>query len=1095
MMNRVCFSLRLVTLLLSSLILSSLAIAQTSFGRISGTVTDPAGAIIAAATVEVKNVGTQAVRTTKSDGNGFYSFSDLPIGTYSVDVNQTGFRRQQRTNLEIVADARLTVNFQMQLGDVTQTVDVTAQAGEALNTTSGELSHVIDTKQVQNLALNGRNYTQLMTMVPGAVVTNPDQFSVTTSLSATNQSLNGNRSDTNNLTVDGAYNSVAGSNGSLVNNVSSEFIQEVKLQTSNASAEYGRFSGAAFNIVTKNGTNDFHGAAFEYFRNDILDARNFFAPNKTELRFNDFGYDLGGPILKNKFFFFVGEEWKRLRQQQTPTRLTVPSTAQLAGNFGNTRIIDPTTKLAFPGNQIPTARITPDGQAIANVYQILSSEAASYNPNGGANNLTEAPANPLDFREDIVRLDYSINEKHMLYGRWVQDSNELLDPFGTFAAGGNLPTTPTLRSRPGESFLVSETWLPTPHIVNEAHANATWVSQHIPPTGINWLRSTFGFQFQRLFNGGTYPNGIPQVSITGSAGFQGPNFSLMSPTTDIQFADTLSITLGSHLIKAGVMVARDRVDQNGRPGYTGNISFQPNGNTTGNAFADALLGNFRSYTEASADPVGFFRFTQPEAFIQDSWRVSPKLSLEIGVRYQYMQPLYTQANNMANFVPALYNPAQAVTVTSGGTVVAGSGNPYNGLITEGNGVPKDQQGRVPGSAMNPLFQLIPTGAPRGLYDTANLFAPRFGFAYSSDQKTVFRGGFGIFYDRPEGNLTFSQVNLPPFLQTVEYDNGNLSNITGGSLGSAPIGSISAINPNLKYTTTYQYSFSIERDLPASMFMRTSYVGTLGRYLLREPNINYPDLGSVAANPSSSVNAFVPYKGYSTIQQYQSDSTSNYNALQVYVSKRAGAAVFTGGYTWSKLLGDSSGEGDNLEDWQNRHFNYGPLSFDRRHAFTGTFVWQLAAFRDRKAVVRGVLGGWQLSGVMRVQTGAPVSITGNTPTGTRRADYVGGPVLVDNKGPNQWINKNAFAIAPAGAYGNSGTGNVIGPNLQSYDFSLAKHFTFGERFDLKLQGDFFNLFNITNFQNLNNLQVGTASFGTISSAYPPRNVQLSLKLAF
>jgi len=260
---------------------------------------------------------------------------------------------------------------------------------------------------------------------------------------------------------------------------------------------------------------------------------------------------------------------------------------------------------------------------------------------------------------------------------------------------------------------VSETWLPTPHIVNEAHANATWVSQHIPPTGINWLRSTFGFQFQRLFNGGTYPNGIPQVSITGSAGFQGPNFSLMSPTTDIQFADTLSITLGSHLIKAGVMVARDRVDQNGRPGYTGNISFQPNGNTTGNAFADALLGNFRSYTEASADPVGFFRFTQPEAFIQDSWRVSPKLSLEIGVRYQYMQPLYTQANNMANFVPALYNPAQAVTVTSGGTVVAGSGNPYNGLITEGNGVPKDQQGRVPGSAMNPLFQLIPTGAPRG----------------------------------------------------------------------------------------------------------------------------------------------------------------------------------------------------------------------------------------------------------------------------------------------------------------------------------------------------------------------------------------------
>ncbi len=259
----------------------------------------------------------------------------------------------------------------MQLGDVTQTIDVTAQAGEALNTTSGELSHVIDTKQVQNLALNGRNYTQLMTMVPGAVVTNPDSFSVTTSLSATNQSLNGNRADTNNLTVDGAYNSVAGSNGSLVNNVSSEFIQEVKLQTSNASAEYGRFSGAAFNIVTKNGTNEFHGAAFEYFRNDILDARNCFASNKTELRFNDFGYDLGGPLIKNKLFFFVGEEWKRLRQQQTPSRLTVPSAAQLAGNFGTTTINMPGTKTPFAGNQIPTSMITADGQAIANVYKIL----------------------------------------------------------------------------------------------------------------------------------------------------------------------------------------------------------------------------------------------------------------------------------------------------------------------------------------------------------------------------------------------------------------------------------------------------------------------------------------------------------------------------------------------------------------------------------------------------------------------------------------------------------------------------------------------------------------------------------------------------
>ena len=1095
--NRLAWRLLVCSFLLS--VVGTCVSAQTSFGRISGTVTDSAGGVIGGAEITITNQDTQAKRTAASDNGGFYSVTELPIGNYSVQATEKGFRPEQRTGLAIVADARLTVDLQLQVGSVTESINVVAQSSETLNTTSGELAHVIDTKQVANLALNGRNYIQLMTMVPGAVVTSPDQFAITTSLSATSQTINGNRSDTSNLTVDGAFNLVAGSNGSLMNNVSSEFIQEVKLQTSNFSAEYGRMSGPAFNIVTRNGTNEFHGAAFEYFRNDLLDARNFFSAKKTELRFNDFGYSLGGPIIKNKFFFFVGEEWKRLRQQQTPTRLTVPDTAELNGNFaGQPQLFYPGTKTAIPGNNI-SSLITPDGKAIGNVYKTMSGLGTTFVDAPVANNLTVAPSNPFNFREDLVRLDYSINEKNVLYGRWIQDYNQLIDPFGTFANSNILPTTPTLRMRPGQSFLIAETWLPTPHIVNEARINASWASQHIPPYGNYWQRSAYGFQFQQLFNGGEYDNGIPNVTITNFAGFQGPNFALNSPSTDIQFGDTLSVTLGNHLIKAGGLFIRDRVDQNGRPYYTGNITFNASGTPTssGNALADALLGNFKSYTEANADPVGFFRFSQPEAFVQDSWHATSKLSLEIGVRYQYMQPMYTQANNMANFVASLYNPAQAVTVTSKGTIVPGSGNPYNGLIAAGNGVPKSEQGRVPGSATNPLFQAIPTGAPRGLYNPGNLFAPRFGFAYSADTKTVVRGGFGIFYDRPEGNLTFSQVNLPPFLQTPEYDNGNLSNIAGGAVGASLQGVGGAINPNLKYTTTYQYSFSIQRELPYSMFWETSYVGNLGRHLLREPNINYPNLPAVAANASSSPNVYNPYLGYGSIQQYQSDSTSNYNALQVYVSKRAGSVQATAGYTWSKALGDSSGEGDNIEDWTNRHFNYGPLSFDRRHTFSGTFVWQLAAFRNQRALLRQSLGGWQLSGVIRLQTGAYGSVIGSTPTGTRRANYVGGPLLVSNKGPNQWINPAAFAIAPTGQYGNSGTDIIEGPGLQSYDFSLAKHFPITERVDFKFQGDFFNLFNITNFQNFtnSNLQVGTTNFGTISSAYPPRNVQLSLKLSF
>jgi len=574
----------------------------------------------------------------------------------------------------------------------------------------------------------------------------------------------------------------------------------------------------------------------------------------------------------------------------------------------------------------------------------------------------------------------------------------------------------------------------------------------------------------------------------------GPYFALMSPTTDIQFSDTLSVTRGNHLIKAGIVIIRDRVDQNGRPPYPGNISFNTSGNpnTTGNALADALLGNFRTYTEASADPVGFFRFTQPEAFIQDSWKVTSKLSLELGVRYQYMEPMYTMANNMGNFDASLYNPAQAVRVVSG-NVVPGSGNPYNGLIRAGNGVPASQQGRVPGST-GPLFQQIPAGAPRGFYNSSNLFAPRFGFAYAADSKTVVRGGFGIFYDRPEGNVTFSQVNVPPFLQVSEYDNGNLTNPAGGAPGTAPLGSISAINPNLKYTAAYQYSFSIQRELPESILLETSYVGNLGRHLLRQPNINFPNLALVAANPTISTNTFVPYLGYSSINQYQSDSTSNYNALQVYASKRMGAVTATAGYTWSKSLGDSSGEGDNLEDWQNRHFNYGPTTFDRRHIFTGTFVWQLPMLRNMNGFVRNSIGGWQLSGVIRLQTGQYYTITGSTSTGTRRADYLGGSTSVANPGPALWFNKAVFAAAPIGRYGNSGTGIIEGPGLQSYDISVAKHFALTERLDLKFGADFFNMFNIVNFSTLNTVATNS-NFGTLSAAYPPRNIQLSLKLAF
>ncbi|MEO7143633.1 MAG: TonB-dependent receptor, partial [Bryobacteraceae bacterium] len=644
--------------------------AQTTTGRISGTVTDSEGAVIPAAGVVVRNPGTQDTRNVVTDAQGFYVANDLPVGLYTVEVNQPGFKSESHSGFNLEADGHLTVDFRLQIGSVSQTVDVVAAQTEMLNTVSGELSRVIDQTQVDNLALNGGNYEELMTLVPGVIVTNPDSFSVTTSLSATNQVVNGHRSNSNNLTIDGAFNMDGGSNGSLINNVNSNFIQEVKIQTSNFSAEYGRMSGAAFNIVTKNGTNQFHGGAFEYLRNDALDARNFFAPNNTELRFNNFGYDVGGPVFRNKVFFFVGEQWKILRQQQAPSRTTLPTNAELDGNFNGVKTLDfPGTKTPIPGDIIPASMITADGRAIANLYRYGHSQAVVFTDKQISNNTTYEGSNPLDYREDLARLDYRINDRHTIYARYIEDYNQIYLPSGT-GSSTEVPVTPEIRNRPGKSVLLAETWLPAPTVINEIRAGAAWNGQHYFPQGASWLRDTYGFQFPTLYSGGEYHNGIPDVAVSGYASAKGPGGVQISPTTDIQFADNLTIVRGPHTIRAGFVIIRNRKDQNGQTAYTGNVNFNQSGNsnTSANSLADALLGNVRTYSEASYDPIGHFRFTEPEAFVEDSWHVNRKLSLEFGIRWEYFQPTYTQANNLANCAPGLFDFTNEVHLTPQGAI-------------------------------------------------------------------------------------------------------------------------------------------------------------------------------------------------------------------------------------------------------------------------------------------------------------------------------------------------------------------------------------------------------------------------------------------
>jgi len=1010
---------------------------------------------------------------------------------------------------------------------------------ETINTTSGELARVIDSSQVKTVALNARNYMQLLSLTPGTALTVDDQLSLTTSLAINNQSVNGNRPDSNALSVDGGFNMDSGSNASQVNNVGIDFIREVAIKSSNFSAEYGRNSGASINVVTRSGGDSYHGTVFEFIRNEKLDAKNP-APGaiKTPLRFNDFGWDVGGPIKRGKLFFFAGEEWKRIRLTAVPQSRTLPTAAELTGDFSALLALPAPIQLhepgkpgtPIPGNRLdldPNTPLTTDGIAIAKIYSTMTALASGLSPvipKGAtipiALNATFQPNNPFNWRQDLVRLDYRLNDKNSLYGRYLHDNFNLVDGFGTFVDAGVLPTTPTHRLRPGYGIQIGETWFITPQIVNQAKINASWNGQRIPPAGVNWQRATYGFAFPQLFPGGRFPDGIPDLSINSGGGMpsisgtQGPDFSLLSPTTDIAPADDITWQKGSHTFKAGVLVVRNRKDQNGRSRYTGQVVFSnsaANANTTGTAFADALLGNFLSYTEASDDPIGHFRFTDVEAYVYDSWKATRRFSLEFGLRYQHDGPTYTQANNMVSFDPSKFDPTQAVTLTASGSAIdtTKGGNRLNGLVRAGDGVPADQLVRVP-NGNSPSVLAVPAGAPRGFYNAENLLGPRFGFSYSpfNDNRTAIRGGIGLFYDKPEGNLIFSQLNLPPFIQSSTFQSGNLSNPSGGAAGAASLLGVSAINPNLTPARTTNYSLGVQREMPWGVLLEASYVGNEQRHILRQPDINLPTFAQLQANAALPtplpLNRLRPYQGYTSIRMYLSDSTANYNAFQVYATKRKGDFLATVSYTWSKTLTDSSSLTANPDNWRDRRYNYGLADFDRRNVFATTYFYDSPLFRHRGGFVGTALGGWQLSGITRVQSGPPITILANAPLGNttvngRRANRVAGVSLAPTVA-GQWFNPAAFANPSAISPGTDSVGTFTGPYSFVTDLSLRKYFKLRrENMGLMFESDFFNIFNRANYSlgSLGNasLTFGSGNFGSFGSASNPRNVQFGLKFNF
>jgi len=1076
------------------------ALAQDIVGRISGTVADQNGGVIAGATVTVTNEATGDSRPADTtDSSGLFVFDALPVGSYSLAVEAKGMEKMVVKGVVVTAGGRTDVPVTMAIGSVSTVVQVQAVSNQT-NTISGEIASTITPSQVQNAPLNQRHYETLVGLIPGAALQSSGESpaSFTSGYNNSAAVFNGQHLDEQNWSVDGGWNLDSGSNNSVFNEVGVDFIQEVDVQTSNYDAEFGRAGSATINVVTKSGGDQYHGGAFEFIQNNDFNAGtaatklaynahlNTTCPTLSTghclvpaFHLNDYGWNLGGPIPyiqpKGKLFIFAGQEWKHFRGSaaglgSASQTETFPTLAEVGGNFadvlptcvgaGCNGILMKVPNVAPLGcvvtagvigndatNQLSAGCLTqPDGQAIAKIYTDaakISTNGALPNPGVAAvccapgSNMLFNLGNPANIREDIIRADEHANDKQSFYFRYLHDYVDIVNPFSTFGTAGEVPILPDARFRPGTNYQIGWTDVINPSLVNEAKFNADWHSQHTPPgsapiaglSGPSWMRSTYGFQFTPPLGlpAETPPQfgaGVPEINFGGISGAatSGPTFVaspavnfLESPTADINPMDNVTWQKNNHTIKFGVLYAHNRKTQNARVAYSGNITFANNAgnpsstNSTGDPFADALLGNFSSIQQNSAIAIGAFRFNDLEDYIEDTWKVTHNLSVVMGLRHYYEAPLYALGNNITNFNPAVFSTAYPGPVFTSvgstnllnilpqpfmcsGPLINLPGNPV--ISNECNGeqlpgfVPTSQQGRVPASIDTQLLGEYNHGAASGLYQPKNLFGPRFGFSFAPfNDKTVIRGGFGIFYDQPEGNALcgsgfgcqgYTPWTVSTTVNTSGVSNETLSNLDPGGGGvavSAPAPTTLGQNgtfPGDKYATTYQYSLSVQRELPQNLLLQIGYVGDQGRHILRQPSVNTPSpeqnqafipngpnpntyscagvtaggLTSaayscgLAVGGSAAVPGYAPqpamgktfagvvscptcsgpnsdqireFLGYTGFNEQMTDGDSNYNSLQMALTKRAGFLTSTLAYTYSKAMGTDAYGGSSYND--------------------------------------------------------------------------------------------------------------------------------------------------------------------------------------
>ena len=1121
------------------------AAGQSISGSMAGRIVDQQGAVVANASVTVTDPDKNVTSNIKTGDNGTFNFSALQPGTYNLTVEITGFKKLERNSIPLNAEDKLALgDLPMQVGAVTETLEVSAQAA-LVQSESAERSATINSRQMENIEVNGRNPLDMTKLIPGVVETSSFQVGGVGGLSGVQ--VNGNRGTSNQLTINGIGDIDTGANGSQNVTVSLDSMSEFKVLSGTYQAEYGRNAGAQIALVTKSGTDQFHGSGYFYHRHEDLNANTWYNNSRGTqrglYRYNDPGYTIGGPVYipklltktKDKLFFFWSEEWQQQLVPNTPRNVTLPTAQERQGNFSQTvdgngkhvTIKDPLTGQPFAGNIIPSSRLYAPGVALMNLFPLPNvSGQVGYN-------YTSQISGQTPRREDLLRVDYNVTQNIRVFGHFIKNTQPVVAPYGSFVLGINVPVAPINDPSPGYSFAGGMTWILNPTTTNEFNLGMTHNSIDITQIGSTLTRTTSGINLPLLYPSAVQDDYIPGFAFTGGSNMaNGPDFTSVRDApfhnfnTSIDMSDNVTKVVGTHTVKFGGYLQRSRKDQSSFGSNNGFYNFADtsnNPNDTGYGYSNAALGVYQSFDQATAYINGMYRYYNVEGFLQDTWKVTPRLTLDYGLRVSWYQPQYDASLQASTFVLSAWNPAQAPRLyqpalrngvrsafdpVTGETLpaydigleVPNTGNPYNGILQAGRGINK---------------YLQPTTHPQ--------WGPRFGMAYdvTGKQNIVIRTGGGIYYDRYQGNRVFDSVRNPPEGLDPVFNNGFASNINPANIRLSPP-TVYATDPTAKIPTTYMYQFSIQTRLPWEMLLDTGYVGTQGRHLQDNRNLNPVAYGATflpqnqdptLANPNAlrgttalNQNLLRPLTGYNVINLYESAATSNYNALQVSLNKRATTGLFFGiSYTWSKVMTNATSDTSYVRaDGLTRQADYAPANFDRTQVFAANYVYNLPKVKPGPSFFHAVTNGWQLSGVTQAYTGAPftpkvtisgvdsTAITGNYVAnayseGGRVGVIKGCNVYSGSDNPFNRLNTACFTAPQPGSLGlESGLNWLRAPGLINFDMSLQKEFAVKERLRFQFRVDAFNVFNHPNFTVLNSIISFSGAYPNVAVANAPYN---------